>query len=201
MTTRLRWLFDEQEIAYRATPFAIDWMLLVAPALVGLGFGAGWLGGRIFGSADPVDLGWVVGALVMAGYFLAVPICTAIFRLLDRAANKRRRQEAEGPFEAAWAEQSAAALSALGIGVRSQPGVRTSDLWRLVEDRPRAVVMEAFARLDRDLGVRTVPATVSRAYDALRRLQQLTVLREAELPPEKAREFLQLCDLLLRASR
>jgi hypothetical protein len=61
--------------------------------------------------------------------------------------------------------------------------------------------MEAYARTGRQLAGRTVPSNVSRAYDALGRLQQLTVARETDLPPAKAHEFLYLCDLLLRAVR
>jgi hypothetical protein len=201
MERRLRWLFDEREIAYRGTPFAIDWVLLVTPLFGGVGFVVGWFGGLVAGVADPVDLGLFVAIIVGPGYVVAVPIGTAVFRLRDRVATKRRRLEAEGPFEAAWAEQSAAALSALGVAVRAQPGVLTSDLWSLIADRPRAVVMAAFARVERDLGGRVVPEKVRHAFDALQRLQQLAVFREAELPAEKARAFLQLCDLLVWSSR
>jgi uncharacterized membrane protein (DUF485 family) len=203
----VRRLFDERSFGDRPTPFGLDRLILAFSLLVVAGFGAAWLSAKITGNRSPTEIGLMVGVAVGLGYWLLVKVGTVIYWAYDKLERAVTRRREAGPFEASWQEASAAAFRALGrtpsaYATGSPVETVNKDLWSVVDDRPRAVVMEAFARLDSltaAKGRHAVPTAVARAQESLGRLWHLAVHRESTLPPMKAREFLHLCELALDA--
>ena len=196
-----RW-FDERAFGYNWTPFGIDQMLVVGPLLGALGWAIGWLAATVAGSQQPGEIGAMVGGGILVTYWLAVTLGTLAFRLHDWRARAARMRDTRGPFEKTWSDLTAAAFRALGQARPQElPAERKGgiggDLWNLVDDRPRAVIMEAFARLERRFSglAQPPPTPAARAYTPLRQLRQLAVLHEFAIAPRKAREFLYLCAL------
>jgi hypothetical protein len=189
--------FDERSLRYRPTPFAMDWLLLVLLVLGLLGWGLGWVAAVVSSRPELSEVGLFAGVALAVTYQLAVSVGTFGFWLYDRKARAVRRRVTSVQFEKDWADSAAAAFRVLGQTRVEDPEPAdgmNQDLWQLADDRPRAVIMEAFARLDRLFATSANPAptAAARAYTSLRQLQQLAVLHEFEIPPRKAREFLYL---------
>jgi hypothetical protein len=202
-----RELFDERSFGDRVGPFGTGRFLAIPLLLAAVGFGVGWLVARASGNPDYIDVGWMLGAGVGIGYYFVAGVGTAAFWVRDRLVRQARRRRAAGPFESQWSETCAAAFRALGrppsvVRLRSDTALSvtvTEDLWAVVDDRPRATIMEAWARLERCTGPTAhyeIPPGVARALEHLRQLQRLAVHHETAIPPEKARTFLHLCDLV-----
>jgi hypothetical protein len=123
------------------------------------------------------------GACIGVGYFLVAGVGAAAYWVRDRLVRRATRRRAAGPFELHWSETSTAAYRALGrtlavTRLRSDAALsvtRTEDLWAVVDDRPRATIMEASARLEHLSGAadqaELLPG-VARAVEHLRQLQQ-----------------------------
>lgn len=196
-----RW-FDERTFSSTPTPFAIDLMLLVGALLGGVGLGVGWLAAVVAGSPQPSEVGALAAFVLLVAYWLAVKLGTSVFWLYDRRARAARLRDSSARFEKDWADSAAAAFRALGRERAEDPPPEPrqgigENLWHLVDDRPRAVIMEAFARLERRFTTTAnpPPTAATRAFASLHQLRQLAVLHEFDIPPRHAREFLHLCAL------
>ena len=144
----------------------------------------------------------MIALALPAAYWLAVTLGTAAFWLYDRRARAARLRDTSARFAKDWADSAAAAFRALGQARAEDPPPEPphgigENLWHLVDDRPRAVIMEAFARLERRFTptANPPPTAAARAFASLHQLQQLAVLHEFDIPPRHAREFLHLCAL------
>lgn len=199
----LRRVLDERTFGHTPTPFGIDRMLLTFPPLAAVGWAVGWLTAKFDGGAQPIEVGWLVAAALVVTYSLAVAFGTLAYRLYDWRSRAARMRESRGPFEQHWAVARTAAFHALGQTQHHERPARELDdaLWQLVDDRPRAVIMEAFSRLERLYSAKANPPSTAanRAFTSLRDLRQLAVLHEFPIPPQKAREFLHLCDVATEA--